>query len=413
VRRRNTASAMSDGPAAGPSGTRSPRSSTSSSTCTIALAAAGVVGSLGLSLVPPAQGDDRVPPDESVTAPSVSDPASKARALHHRLLAVAGSDTRFSDLPGLSPRWPFKDLIDPPTPFPLDESQALPTASIEWRFDGKQLVESFTSGAQDGLDVCRRLTPTLDSLVSDGAPCPVWGEEPDPDRRGRGSWSTAFVDCYEIAPKGPWIAVTHRGTHDSTSVQLVDFDDARDSIRDAGPPMLYTNVNSTSAESGLFLRVADFDANGSPDFLVGTFQYSLGLSHCHQEGMFILTDGSRRVASVQPFESIGTGLIDLDRNGRAEVLLTTFAGTTCLDEEHHTFWITRLLGFQDLKLVDLRDIHTFEQGGFVGRFPSFEWFAFDMKNRFKPLLSQEMKDQLEGPRRPAYRVPRRGVPSTP
>lgn len=354
----------------------------------------------GGSTEPPSSPESAPAPAEAPApiAPSETD----ERAAYFRCLG-GPLVSRYSDVPGYESRWPFEGLIDRPATFPVATTPPPPTAIVEWRYDGSSLVESHVTGTSEGQAICRRLRPELMSLQRDGEPCPAWTSVDPEGNTGRGRWSSAFVDCYEIAPGGPWITITHRAHPGSIQVHLVGFDAARTSIRPAGPPQKTAGIDSTSAEAGPLLVFADFDRNGSPDVLIGTYQYSLGIGHCHQDSMFILTDIRRDTAKVTPFRSIGTGFLDLDRNGRAEVLLSTFAGTTCLDDKHHNFWITRLLGFQDLTLVDLRDVHTFQQDGFIGRFPTFEWFAFDMKNRFKPLLSNEMKATLEGPRYAPWR----------
>lgn len=350
---------------------------------------------------PSISGAESTPPEPPAsTTPSEAD----ERAMYFRSLG-GPLGSRYSEIPGYDARWPFDGLIDPPATFPVAESPPPPCATVEWRHDGSALVESHASGTAEGQAICRRLRPDLMSLQRDGEPCPAWTSV-DPDgNTGRGRWSSAFVDCYEVAPGGPWITITHRAHPETIQAHLVGFGADHRSIQEAGPPLSTYGVVSSSAIAGPLLTIADFDRNGSRDFLFGVFHHPLGLAHCHQDSMFILTDVRARTARVTRFQSIGTGFLDLDRNGRAEVLLSTFAGTTCLDGKPHNFWITRLLGFQNLTLVDLRDVHVFEQDGFTGRFPAFEWFAFDMQHRFKPLLSSEMKTELEGTRYPPWRRP--------
>jgi len=351
-----------------------------------------------------ARGGDPPTAPSASSPPPTPDPETRAREASFRNLPNSTRTSRSGTIPGLESRWPFDGLIDPPRHFPFQNGgQVRPVAGVEWRFDGDALVESFASGTDAGLGVCRRLEPDLDSLGDQARPCPIWQRDATESSDGRGAWSTAFVDCYEVATGGPWITVTHRSPRSTIEVHLVGFDETRRSIRSAGPPLPVSGITSLHASEGPFLDVADFDGNGSRDFLIGTFAYTLGIGLCHQSGMFVLTDVANDAVSVQPFESVGTGFLDVEADGCAEVLLTTFSGTTCLDGKHHDFHVTRLLGFQDLQLVDLRDVHTFRQDGFTGRFPAFEWYAFDPKNRFKPLLSPEMKQELEGPRFPAHR----------
>ena len=156
---------------------------------------------------------------------------------------------------------------------------------------------------------------------------------------------------------------------------------------------------------GCPLHLADLDRNGSRDAVLASHACgSGGLVSCSHGIRIVLTDVPAARTTITSLEGLGFDLIDLDRNGRAELLLRDHAHCErCIDGKPHNFDVTQLLGFRGLRVVDLRDVHALRSGTFVGRFPSFEWMAFDERHRFRELLTPDDRDRLAPQRWLAYR----------
>ena len=299
--------------------------------------------------------------------------------------------------------WPFDGFIEAPTPFPR-AVQPRPIATVEWRQKDGRLHESHATGNTEGLRICRALRPTLvgEERLAENS----W--RPPESEMGRGSWSTGFVDCYEVAEGGPWVTLSHRGDRMTLEAHLVGFSETGAGVRSVGNPVPSWCVEQSNAMQGPLFERGDFDDNGSMDFIIGSFQNTLGLALNQQSGWIVLTDAEGRRAEVEPIETIGTNLVDLDSDGSAEILVRDFDGTMCLDDRPHNFYITQCLGIENLRLVDLQGRHRFRNADFLGEFPSFEWLAFNPRSRFKPLLSPEMKASLIKRR---YPTPGEGMPA--
>jgi len=294
--------------------------------------------------------------------------------------------------------WPFDGLAPEPPKFELAALPA-PIASIEWRREKGALVESFAIGADPDLDAIRAARPVAGVVAKEPVDWARAGGIPDAlecERQAcgwangtdRNNWCSVWADCYEIDAGGVRLVVVRDVAAENAGiVAVLTGPDGMKATRIGEMPS--DSVESTGASNGVVLAVADFDGNGSRDCFVSEVVTGCGLALTHYTGYFVLTDAKAGRARATPFASSGVEWIDLDRNGRAEVLSMTFDGSDqCLDGKRHNFFITNLLGFQDLGVVDLREVHRIRNGDFVGRFPAFEWYANDPAERFRPLLSE-------------------------
>lgn len=138
------------------------------------------------------------------------------------------------------------------------------------------------------------------------------------------------------------------------------------------------------------LHVGDLDADGSPDIVCAWNSRGCGLRADIAEYRVILTDrAATRAWWCELGHSFGLEYLDVDRNGRAELLVRRLVECErCTDGKPHNFWVHHLVGIQGRRLVDLNAT--------VPDFPRFEWLSFDTKDRFRPLLTPAMKATLAG-----------------
>lgn len=301
--------------------------------------------------------------------------------------------------------WPFEGFVPRPSGFPVPRL-ARPMATLEWRWRSGVPVESYAAGETMALRRCR-------SAFSDRRAGRDQGAEdwtpPHPDaspavRDARTIWASSWIDAYELAPGGPLLLVGFEGVPAKLSIS-VDGVGPLGEWRVEGEPLSADQLVTGSAMAGMTLHIADLDRNGSRDAILATHVCGTGgLAACSHEIRIVLTDAPAGRATITSLEGLGFDLIDLERNGRAELLLRHHGRCErCTDGKPHHFDITELLGFRELGVVDLRDVHEFRSGTFVGRFPAFEWMAFDERNRFRELLTPGDRDRMAPRRFPPYR----------
>lgn len=322
--------------------------------------------------------------------------------------------------------WPFGGKApNPPTAFQIETPESI--ARVEWRRRGSRLAVSFASGQPTLQAECYLAMQALEASIQDSAPQPDWARdkeipatwlesdgsppyhEPAMDRT---SWASAWADCYPIGKSGMTMIIATDTQRDVSRITVMGLGaDRRDRVTSDELEGVFGDEGATGSA---FLIHADFDANGTPDYFLGGMGSSLGLAQTWYGGAFVLADSSRRVARITRFEESNIALIDHDGNGRAEILTRTLVGAEkCLDGRPHNFWIWNLLGFQDLRIVDLRNVDAIRSGGFVGRFPHVEWFSHDPKDRFRKLLSDEQREEMTRPRFPLYQPrPKKPAQST-
>ncbi|MFM7259551.1 MAG: hypothetical protein ACKO3W_03005, partial [bacterium] len=211
----------------------------------------------------------------------------------------------------------------------------------------------------------------------------------------------AFADVFEIAPGGPYLlAVDLPGGTLETSVFWPDASGNLDPKATIEWPQ---DARSHRTERGgaSVVASADFDENGSIDFLHLSSRPrggSLGIAY---EGVLVLTDVKRRRASVVPLTTNGIGFIDIDGNGRGEMMLAREGVhvAKCDDGLPHDFTVTDLLGFQSarsqrLGVVNLAGVDRVRNGAFNGNFPAWRAIDGDPAQAFRPLLSGNLKREL-------------------
>lgn len=318
--------------------------------------------------------------------------------------------------------WPFHGFVPRPAAFPPPEpGSTRPVATVEWRVGRDGIVESFASGATPALAAAREARPRVaaqpgsvpsTSDAETAGDTGIWSRNPEvpsvftPESceswdagLERSSWCSGWVDCYPLGEDGRFLLVIVDAVRNTLELRAIGNGETR-TLR---------SVNSHAGtlggvSFGWIMLACDLDANGTTDYFIADYACGNGLGICRIEGCFILTDTTTGRIRVTDFTSDGMALLDLDRNGRAEILSLSFSSAVeCTDGRPHSFWVTQLLGFQDLGIVDLRDVHGFHHDNFTGRFPAFEWLAFDPRNRFRPLLTDAQKSELGKSGFPLYR----------
>jgi hypothetical protein len=325
--------------------------------------------------------------------------------------------------------WPFAGQAPTPRLITGLDSPS-PTASAEWRRRGGNLAASFSMGAMEHLAECHRAMEALQAAIAKSSrtaapgsvPHPDWTRDPripakcpdavgyleldgtDDGDRGeeRDAWASAWADSYPIGDSQLRLVIATDPMSDTSLVAV--FGLGADGSGHTYSETIGGMWGYGFPTSGVCFLHADFDANGTPDYFIATWGVSNGICIKGHGGVFVLSDAKRRVARITPFDGDNMEFIDHDGNGRAEILLRELEGVDkCLDGRPHNFWVTRLLGFQDLGVVDLRDVDVIRNGDFVGRFPCIEWFSHDPRDRFRPLLDDKQRRKIGESGFPLYR----------
>lgn len=350
------------------------------------------------------------------------DDAARAREAYFAFLEEEAM--RFASEPtgeGARPmhgRWPFKGVVPPPSRHELSRPPR-PIASVEWRWREGAFVESYASGPSEAVAACRSALPStlafeLGAFELGGPrfesfpPRDDWsergserGSDSSSYRQCRVAWADAWIDCYEVAPGGPHLLLTFDRHVESLVVTVGGLGPA--GVDRLSSRVLNVGWFNCGGATGIAFIASDFDGNGSLDVLIAPYTIKNGLTLHNYDGVIVMTDAPRRRARITDLRANGIAFIDLDRNGRAEMLLTRFLRCErCLDGLPHNFWVTELLGFQGGTLADLAEIHRFRHGDFTGRFPAFEWYAYEFEHRFRPLLDDAMRAEMLPERWPAY-----------
>jgi hypothetical protein len=310
-------------------------------------------------------------------------------------------------------QWPFEGFAPEPTWLESTPLRA-PIASVEWRFAEGTLVETYVDGDPTLLRFALAARPQSGSATSSNTTPPAnanwtwptafasaWTAEDDLNRSNtRWLWCDAFADVYEIAPGGPYLlAVDQPGGKIETSLVWPDAsgaDDPRAAITWPSRGSSDEQAHRAPRGSASVIASADFDANGSSDFLhlTGTpLGASLGISY---RGILVLTDAKTRRAYVVELATNGIGFIDIDQNNRSEMMLAREGVHVpkCDDGFPHDFTVTDLIGFQRMAPVDLAGVDRVRKGSFTGTFPAWRVVDGDPTQAFRPLLSGNLKREL-------------------
>lgn len=333
---------------------------------------------------------------------------------------AAPQPTKF--LPARS--WPFEGSAPRP-PCAFEDELPNPVALVEWRRRGTTLIASFSQGDEALCRQCRQAMQALQDATDDETTPPDWMRdahtpttcpdsegyldesvlEPECDGEERESWASCWADAYPIGSTNMRLVIATDAQRETSLVCV--FGMGEDGGGRAVSDRFYGVLGHPDyADGGPVVMYSDFDMNGTPDYFVARRATSLGIAITSFDGVFVLADAKGKTARITRFDETDIEFIDHDGNGRAEILTRTLAGAqNCIDGRSHNFWVTNLLGFQDLGVVDLREVDTIRSGKFVGRFPFVEWFAHDPRNRFRKLLTDEQGREMCAPRFPLYRKP--------
>ena len=326
-----------------------------------------------------------------------------------------------SEQAGRMAAWPFDGFAPHPSRFPAPAvSSTRPAATVEWRRSASgEYLESHVEGAPELVELARatRRDASMRHASGPGIRAEPWSrhaEVPaafDPAIAAeadwhpgivRAYWCSAWTDCYAIDATGAQFVVTVDPAAGWSELRVAHVDGTvAPEVHRFEDPAYFTLQARTV---GALLLVADLDANGTRDHFFASIV--CGNRTCGIDGAFALTSPDGRRTRFSAIESDRLGLIDLDGNRRAEILSSGSASVArCTDGRPHNFVVTQLLGFQDLGVVDLRGVHAIRHGDFVGRFPAFEWLAFDPKERFRPLLTEAQRREFGATPHPPYRRP--------
>ena len=325
--------------------------------------------------------------------------------------------------------WPFAGQAPRPR-LATNIDNPSSTSSAEWRRRGNSLAASFSNGSMAQLSECHKAMEALQAAITESdrssargaTPRPDWARDPripakcpdtpgylDPgdtegDARGeeRDAWASAWADSYPIGDSQLRLVIATDPMNDTSLVAV--FGLGADGSGHAFSEMIGGMWGFGGCTAGPCVVHADFDANGTPDYFIATWGVSNGICIKGHGGVFVLSDAKRRTARITPFDGDNMEFIDHDGNGRAEILVRSLKyESKCLDGRPHNFWVTQLLGFQDLGVVDLREVDVIRHLDFVGRFPLIEWFSHDPKHRFRKLLSEEQRAEMGRSGFPLYR----------
>jgi len=205
---------------------------------------------------------------------------------------------------------------------------------------------------------------------------------------------------FELSPGGMAVVLFYPvDDKPETSYTLRVFTPVASAVQTAGQDG-YSEVTSKvlkkSSQERLIALFGDFDGNTSPDVI---FASILDLDPSPSAHMsisldFVLTDQSSgravlsSIGAVPQTRLANFDFLDVDANNRVEVLTKRMrvGFGPCIDGKDHSFFVYDLIGFQNLKLVDLNKTS-------VG-FPRFEWYSLDPQKRNRQLLTPEMKSKV-------------------
>ena len=151
---------------------------------------------------------------------------------------------------------------------------------------------------------------------------------------------------------------------------------------------------SVDGVAGPSIEVGDVDQSGTLDLILHWGSGGCGLAaNIGHDTIALLEPARPGAAAAVRFLPLGVNYgmraLDIDANGRLEFLVTQFAACErCTDGKPHNFWVWELVGIQGGRLVDLNAT--------VPDFPRFEWLSFDPKDRWRALLTPELKRRLRG-----------------
>lgn len=151
---------------------------------------------------------------------------------------------------------------------------------------------------------------------------------------------------------------------------------------------------SIDGVAGPSIEVGDVDRSGTMDVILHWGSGGCGLgANIGYDTIMLLEPARPGAAAAVRFLPLGANYgmraLDIDANGRLEFLVTQFAACErCTDGKPHNFWVWELVGIQGGRLVDLNAT--------VPDFPRFEWLSFDPKDRWRALLTPEMKRRIRG-----------------
>ena len=135
---------------------------------------------------------------------------------------------------------------------------------------------------------------------------------------------------------------------------------------------------------------ADFNGDGTPDFLINTWSAAAGLAAEGSNAIFLLSDGRKYKAhSFYTFDFTPEDLIRLKRRGPCYFIHTQLLGNDgekTRDGAHHNFWVYQLYRIDRTALTRTESDSR--------QFPMWIWYSFKDNHRETDLLTPEQKKRL-------------------
>lgn len=130
----------------------------------------------------------------------------------------------------------------------------------------------------------------------------------------------------------------------------------------------------------------DVDKNGFNDIIIYVNQSGVGLGGIWDDIFIFLQidDGKFRKIHYNTYRSDIADFIDVNGDGRFELLITEIAGLDSLDGKTHSYWFYNLYKIEDFNLVMANELDS--------RFPKVIWFTHKPNDKETEKLSSKQKE---------------------
>ena len=147
----------------------------------------------------------------------------------------------------------------------------------------------------------------------------------------------------------------------------------------------------TIGPNGANASLADFDADGTPDYVVGMPTGGCGI---HASSLWLhfihaRPDGSYEMTSTTSMFVRNQDYVDVNGDGHMEFIRTSLVDgstETCRDGKRHNYWVHQLLTFENGRLVDGAHLDR--------RFPMWIWYTYRENHQPTTMITAEQKRRL-------------------